>query len=231
MGRLATWLVVAGVAVVGVFATVDAFGPGSSDARPTRIPADPYTARLAAELEAAGVRGVLYFADRRCGLHGLRLPSLRPAAPPDRARCRLTANARTAARLGDSRLAAILARRKKVVIAVLEHRRIVAKVPWFESRSARFYVSPRGSFFAVVTDAPDRFFLLDRDGAPGLPNVARFWFDRTSVRDARAIAWSPDERWAALVKGESIYIFTTRDEDPRPYLVRLPFAARDVAWY
>ena len=106
--------------------------------------------------------------------------------------------------LDDDRLAAIVdvrarAGKGRTVIAVFERRRLVGMVPWLDSRSARFYVSPRGNLFAVATSGPERFFLLDRDGRTGaLADVARNWFGRTSLRGARAIALSPDERWTAL---------------------------------
>ena len=135
-----------------------------------------------------------------------------------------------AAWLSGSRVATILDGRKgEDLIAVFDGRRLVASVEWFPSQSARFFVSPRRTFFAVATERPDRLFLLDRDARPGaLADVARNWFGRTSLSGARAIAWSPDERWTALAKGESIYVFTTDNRESR--LVRLPITARDLDW-
>lgn len=139
-----------------------------------------------------------------------------------------------AIRLNGSRLAAIVTvetdrGRRDELIVVYESGKVVGQLPWFRSRSARFHVSPRGSFFSIATTRPDRFFLLDRNARPGaLPDVARTWFGRTSLLDAKAIAWSPDERWTALAKSESVYLFTT--DESEPYLVRLPVAARELAW-
>ena len=134
--------------------------------------------------------------------------------------------------LDDSRLAAIVSTRQapgRTRIVVVDARGLVGSAPWFQSRSARFFVSPRGSFFAVSTKGPLSFLLLDRDARPGaLADVARDWFGRTSLTGARAIAWSPDERWTALAKAGSVYVFTTRNEEPK--LVRLPLDAQDLAW-
>lgn len=136
--------------------------------------------------------------------------------------------------LDDSRIAALVSSRssrapRRTVIAVFDDGRLVGSAPWLPSRSARLFVSPHGSFFAVATTGPSRFFLLDRDARTGaLADVARDWFGRTSLTGARAIAWSPDERWTALAKNDSVYVFTTDDRDP--HLVRLPVAARDLAW-
>lgn len=135
--------------------------------------------------------------------------------------------------LDESRVAAIVSRRSNgahdAAIVVVDGRELVGSVPWLASRSARFFVSPRGSFFAVATKGPSHFFLLDRNARTGaLADVARQWFGRTSLTGARAIAWSPDERWTALAKNEGVYVFTTHDRDPK--LVRLPIEARDLAW-
>ncbi|MBW3593893.1 MAG: hypothetical protein KY396_09385 [Actinobacteria bacterium] len=141
---------------------------------------------------------------------------------------------RALAWLDDSRVAAIVTARRgtpprRTMIAVFDGGGLVGSAPWLPSRSARFVVSPRGSFFAVATREPSRFVLLDRNAEPGaLADVARDWFGRTSLSGARAIAWSPDERWTALAKNESVYVFTTEDRDPR--LVRLPIEARDLSW-
>ncbi|MGH3029834.1 MAG: hypothetical protein ACRDNE_03535 [Gaiellaceae bacterium] len=85
---VATWAVVAAVAAVGVAAVVDALSSKPA-ARPasSRTPAPP----LGAELREAGVTGVLVYADERCRLHAVRLPSLdltevpEAAGPPVRA--------------------------------------------------------------------------------------------------------------------------------------------------
>lgn len=138
--------------------------------------------------------------------------------------------------LDDSRVAAIVSLRSNAVpqrtaIVVVDGGALVGSAPWLSSRSARFFVSPHGSFFAVATTGPPRFFLLDRNAEAGaLADVARDWFGRTSLTGARAIAWSPDERWTALAKDDSVYVFTTYDRDGEPTLVRLPIAARDLAW-
>ena len=139
------------------------------------------------------------------------------------------------ASLGGERVATVVrvesADSERTMIAVFEGGRLVGTVPWFASEAVRLTVSPRGEYVAVEAHRPSRLFLLDREGDVGvLADVARNWFGRTSLQGARAIAWSPDERWTALAKNESVYVFTTRDGDDA-YLVRLPIAARDLAWY
>ncbi len=159
-----------------------------------------------------------------------RLLSRRPLArtlPGDGRRV----SVRAVAWLGDSRLAAVVGSAGHRRVAVYERGRLVGSVPWFSSRSLRFYVSPRRRFFALATRGPDKLFLLDRDARPGaLASIARTWFGRTSLAGARSIAWSPRERWTALAKNESVYIFTTSDRDPDRFLVRLPVSALDLAW-
>ena len=169
-----------------------------------------------------------FFAHPRGTLGAVReavTPSLALTSPRDVAVHKL-------AWLDESRVAAIVSSRndhRRTRIAVVDGDGLVGSAPWLPSRSARFFVSPRGSFFAVATNGPSHFFLLDRDARPGvLPDIARDWFGRTSLTGARAIAWSPDERWTALAKNESVYVFTTDDSNPK--LVRLPIDARDLAW-
>lgn len=90
MRLLATWLVVGGLAVLGLFATRDALRsdevPASAPATttlakqrrppPAEAPEIAGRARLAAELRALGAEGVLYLTDANCHRFLLRLPSL-----------------------------------------------------------------------------------------------------------------------------------------------------------
>ena len=88
MRPLATWLVVGGLAVLGLAAARDALRrdsaattqtgatPRASSGAAESPPAIPGRPSVAAELRAGGVRGRLYFTDGRCRLRALRLPSL-----------------------------------------------------------------------------------------------------------------------------------------------------------
>ena len=264
MRLLATWIVVAGVVLVAVLAALDSVATGrrpSSAPAPKRADSDERRelTPVARELARHGVRGVLYYADPRCRLRALRLPTLEPAPPVQWHACSLAlapavawrerrqlarrplapalpedggrVSVRAATWLGGSRLAAVVGSAGHLRVAVYERGDLVGSVPWFSSRSLRFYVSPRRRFFALATRRPDRLFLLDRNARPGaLASIARAWFGRTSLAGARSIAWSPHERWTALAKNESVYIFTTSDRDPDRFLVRLPVSALDVAW-
>ena len=159
----------------------------------------------------------------------------RAAAPVVDAASPGRVDVRRLAWLDDSRVAAIVAQgaggAARTAIVVVERGSLVGSMLWLPSRAARIFVSPLGSFFAVATKGPSHFFLLDRDARTGaLADVARDWFGRTSLTGARAITWSPDERWTALAKNESVYVFTTDDRAPNPKLVRLPIEARDLAW-
>jgi hypothetical protein len=64
----------------------------------------------------------------------------------------------------------------------------------------------------------DGLLALTRDGKPvQLP-----------VRRARALAWSPDERWALAAGRRGLVLF--RPGDPELRFRRLPIAATDLAW-
>jgi hypothetical protein len=98
MRPFATWLVVGGLAVLGLFAARDALrsapapasSPGSTtslEKRPHPVPsvAKPprigHRARLAARLRSLGADGLLLVADERCRRYLLQLPSLRWTTP------------------------------------------------------------------------------------------------------------------------------------------------------
>ena len=81
--RARTSVVVAAVAAIAAAAAVD-----TVRSRGTSTPATPRPSPVAAELDAAGLSGVLRFTDRGCRVRALRLPSLEPAVPPEVRRCR-----------------------------------------------------------------------------------------------------------------------------------------------
>jgi hypothetical protein len=100
-------------------------------------------------------------------------------------------------------------------VAVLEGRRLVAATP--HSFSLTIDVSPRGGYFAIWFEAA--LELRDRDGR-------QIVFP--PLRDVRALAWSPDERWTAVATRHSVYVFRTNEGEAR--VRRLPIEARDLAW-
>jgi hypothetical protein len=48
------------------------------------------------------------------------------------------------------------------------------------------------------------------------------------ILTARAVAWSPDERWTALATDASVYVYPT--DRPDELVVRIPLMVRDLAW-
>src|SRR5919109_1294263 len=85
MRRLATGLVVAAVLGVGAAAVVDAL-PEDNGRQP--VPAGrPSSPRLAGRPRGLGGGGGITYSDRKCSLHAIRLPSLRPARAPSIESC------------------------------------------------------------------------------------------------------------------------------------------------
>jgi hypothetical protein len=101
--------------------------------------------------------------------------------------------------------------------AVFEQRRLVGDVAAFQSYN-RLTTSPVGSFFALL-GGNQTLELYDRNGdARPLPQLT----------DPRAVAWSPDDSWAAVATRASVYLFRTGEAEPR--VRRLPIVAHDLAW-
>lgn len=81
------------------------------------------------------------------------------------------------------------------------------------SQGIELRASQAGRFFAVLGDGPLQVY--DRDGKPyGLP-------------DGHAIAWSPDERYAAVATEGRVLIVTSDGDDA---LASIPVEAVDVDW-
>ena len=99
MRRIATGLVVAALAALGLVAAVDAlWSPGESSPQAARqTTTAPLLARqpelAVSQLREAGVSGLLTYSDEDCRLHAVSLPELRPARAPSFEMCRpLTAS-------------------------------------------------------------------------------------------------------------------------------------------
>lgn len=105
------------------------------------------------------------------------------------------------------------------VLALVEDGRVIQVQPKWIVRGARFLrPSPQGTYFALF--GPDGVRLFDRDATPlALPAAAR---------DPQALAWSPDERWAALATPQAVYVFPA--QAPYDPMVRVPLAVRDLDW-
>lgn len=80
--------------------------------------------------------------------------------------------------------------------------------------------SPGGRYYALLGSDPLGAQVFMRDGhAAGVP-------DR--IPTARAVAWSPDERWTALATEDAVYVFPS--EAPYDPMVRVPLAVHDLDW-
>ena len=105
------------------------------------------------------------------------------------------------------------------VLALVEDGRVINIQPPWVVREARFMrPSPLGTYFALF--GPDGVRLFDRNASPlALPAAAR---------DPQTVAWSPDERWAALATEDAVYVFPA--EAPYDPMVRVPLGVRDLDW-
>lgn len=94
MRRIATGLIVAALAALGLVAAVDAlWSPGESSPQAARqTTTAPLLARqpelAVSQLREAGVSGLLTYSDEDCRLHAVSLPELRPARAPSFEMCR-----------------------------------------------------------------------------------------------------------------------------------------------
>ena len=108
------------------------------------------------------------------------------------------------------------------ILAVYERRRpLGGRTRWTtsEDRILRLEASARGNYLLAVEG--DALVLLD-DRA----RVIRY--PLVDLPTVHAIAWSPDERWAAAATRASVYLFAIDSSSPR--IIRLPLVAADVSW-
>jgi hypothetical protein len=133
---------------------------------------------------------------------------------------------REVAWLDDRRFATLLATNRPPgpegldLLVIFEGRRPVRGATFLAPRLSGLSASPRGSHLVVRTGRGPREALtfLDRNGNPS--NLA--------FVNAHAIAWSPDERWAAVATQRSILLF--RATGPYLRVRRFAILATDIAW-
>lgn len=133
---------------------------------------------------------------------------------------------RSAAWIGSERVALLLTTNRPPgaepsdLVWIFDHGRPVLPQPFIAPRLSTLTASPGGGFVGVRTGRGERagLTLLDRDGRR---------LDLTFM-DARAIAWSPDERWAVVATRASMLLFRTTGGDLR--IRRLPIRATQLAW-
>ncbi|HXV95498.1 MAG TPA: hypothetical protein VD695_03040 [Gaiellaceae bacterium] len=108
-------------------------------------------------------------------------------------------------------------------LALFEGRRLVRVVPYSGARVLR--LSPRRTFLSVVEDG-ERVAVVDSDGRTRLDSIT------IPAPNAVAVTWSPDERWTAVASRWSVHFLPTADivAGQTPRNIRLPLAARDLAW-
>jgi hypothetical protein len=111
------------------------------------------------------------------------------------------------------------AARDERFLAVFEGGRVLLARPDGGAGFTELVTSPRRGYLAVATERPPGFLLLTSAGRQvALP----------PLRGSHAIAWSPDERLAAIATRASVYIL--RPGDAHGPVVRLPLAAGDITW-
>lgn len=130
---------------------------------------------------------------------------------------------RETAWLDESRVALILeapigSMRREDMLAVYEGRRLSAASHGYFGRLSDLRTSPRGGFLAARLGDGD-FVLLDGRGGPSpAPPVTGY----------RAIAFAPDDRWAAVATNGSVLVFRLGEV---PLGVRrIPVTANDLVW-
>jgi hypothetical protein len=132
---------------------------------------------------------------------------------------------REAAWLDDRRLAVIMsgdADEDEDLLAVYEGNRIDALAFDEPGGFSDLRASPQGRYVAAKTSGrrgQGEYVILDDSGAS---------IDTLGIRGYRAIAWSPDDEWAAIAADGGIFVF--RPGDTGPPELQLDIAARDLDW-
>jgi hypothetical protein len=242
MRRGITWIVVAGVAALGVAAAVDSL---RGDESVTRRSADSLTVPGLADqpelairqLREAGVRGVLTYSDEECRLHAVSLPELHPVRAPSFEMCRpATTSGGLGAIDGDVVWAGLGYGSFQVVVSEEELGRKIAR--WLSGWLGVRVSDQRSGFRAVqaVSLGEERSVVLaDSTYEPRERVLVVLEGDRVIlvqprwvIREARFLRPSPTGRSFAAFGPEGLMWFDA-NADPRalPAAVRSPHA---VAW-
>jgi hypothetical protein len=234
--RWVTWLVVAGLAAVGLAAAVDAFRGEARVSRPVaRTPTVPGLARqpelAKRQLREAGVSGVLTYSDDDCELHAVSLPELQPVRAPSFQMCRpATTTGGLGAIDGDVVWAGLGYGAVQVVMSAEELGRQVAR--WlggggegfgFRAVQAVSLGEERAVVLAESTYRPRERVLVLLEGDRVILVQPR-WV----TRDAQYVRPSPSGAWFATFGSEGLQWFDA-NADPRafPAAVESPQA---VTW-
>jgi hypothetical protein len=231
--RPLTWLLVAGLAAVGVAAAVDALRGREATPALTAETSPPDLARqpelAVARLRETGATGVLTYADEDCRLHAVSLPELTPRRAPPFESCRphIPSGGIGAfggdvvwAGLGYGAVQVVIPRRE-----LTSSLRSVARIPG--GYRARQAVGLDGGRIAVVVEAPgarwdERRLVVYEDGRA----IAR---PTALLPEDALLRPSPSGRYVAVLSDSpgAVRVFTSRGRAvPFPQLT----GARAVSW-
>ena len=209
MRRIATGLIVAALAALGLVAAVDAlWSPGESSPQAARqTTTAPLLARqpelAVSQLREAGVSGLLTYSDEDCRLHAVSLPELRPARAPSFEMCRpVTATGGLAAIDGEVVWSGLGYGTVQVVLSEEQLSRAIraglgmeaAEDAGFRAVQAVSLGKERYVVLADSTYEPRERVLAGFDGTR-----PRFVHPRWEVGEARAVRPSPQGGYFALL--------------------------------
>jgi hypothetical protein len=100
---------------------------------------------------------------------------------------------------------------------VLQNTAVIGIIAFFAGPIRRLVSSPGGAFVAQENGT-----ILERDGGSFTPPEG--------IPSPHEVAFSPDQRWLALVTRRSVYLVGTPLNKEPGRTIRLPFAANDLAW-
>jgi hypothetical protein len=101
--------------------------------------------------------------------------------------------------------------------AVFRDRALVGIGAGFQGPYQHFFVSA------------DRSMVGAEDGTVFMPD-GRTIDPPQNLPTARAVAFSPDDRWVALVNGTSVFLIATPASREQGRIIRLPIPAQDLVW-
>jgi hypothetical protein len=103
------------------------------------------------------------------------------------------------------------------LLVVFEGRKVALAATNFRTTPSRLFATRTGSFVAG-----DDGTIVTADGDVVDPP--------DQLPDARAVSFSPDERWLALVTGRSVYLVGTPRNNEPGRIIRIPVEAQDLSW-
>ena len=106
--------------------------------------------------------------------------------------------------------------RERVVAAFRGQRTLFVHPGWWVGDARAIRASSMGRYYALLGRDPPLFTSNGHEVA--LP---------AGVPPARAVAWSPDDRWTAVAAHASVYVFPSEAQAP---VVRIPLAVHDLDW-